>query len=288
MVKNPADFMGSYIGQTEKATQGILAAAMGKVLVIDEAYGLYGGEGFSSNSFKVAVIDTIVAEVQSVPGDDRCVLLLGYRNQMEEMFHIVNPGLSRRFPMSSAFEFEDFNDDELGAILDFKLKQSGFDATDQAKRVAMDMLARARNRPNFGNAGEIDILLNQAKARHQSRLSRNQTRAISIFDARDFDEDFDRADRSDTDVEKLFHDTVGNEDIIKLLQSYQDTVKAMRSCDLEAKDSIPFNFLFKGPPGTGKTTTARKMGKVCKFKSLLLDPPVLPPLPLAAGACAPY
>lgn len=184
---------------------------MGKVLVIDEAYGLYGGEGFSSNPYKVAAIDTIVAEVQSVPGDDQCILLLGYRQQMEEMFHNVNPGLSRRFPMSSAFEFEDFSDDELGAILDFKLGQSGFDATDQAKRVAMGMLARARNRPNFGNAGEVDILLNQAKVRHQTRLSRKQTRAVSIFDARDFDEDFDRAERADTDVERLFHGTVGNE-----------------------------------------------------------------------------
>lgn len=266
VVKNPSDFMGSFIGQSEKITQGILATSTGKVLVIDEAYGLYGGQGSVSNPYKTAVIDTIVAEVQSVPGDDRCVLLLGYKEQMEEMFHNVNPGLSRRFPMASAFEFEDFDDHELEAILNMKLKQQGFDATDQAKRVAMGILARARNRPNFGNAGEIDILLNQAKARHQSRLSRNQITTISTFDARDFDEDFDRAERSDTDVAKLFRGTVGNEEIVKLLQGYQDTVKAMKACDLDPKDSIPFNFLFKGPPGTGKTTTARKMGKVCKFK----------------------
>lgn len=70
-------------------------------------------------------------------------------------------------------------------------------------------------------------------------------------------------------MERLFHGTVGNEEIVRLLQSYQDTVKAMISCDLDPTESIPFNFPFKGPPGTGKTTTARKMGKVCKFKSLL-------------------
>jgi hypothetical protein len=49
-----------------------------------------------SDSFKTSVIDTIVAEVQGVPGDDRCVLLLGYENKMVEMFQNVNPGLSRR------------------------------------------------------------------------------------------------------------------------------------------------------------------------------------------------
>lgn len=51
------------------------------------------------------MIDTIVGEVQSVPGEDRCVLLLGYQDQMEKMFQNANPGLSRRFPMSSAFVF---------------------------------------------------------------------------------------------------------------------------------------------------------------------------------------
>lgn len=275
MLKNPSDFTGSALGESEKLTQGILAASVGKVLVIDEAYGLYDGQGSAANPYKTAVIDTIVAEVQSVPGDDRCVLLLGYQEQMEEMFFNVNPGLSRRFPMASAFEFEDFDDNQLLEILNMKLKQQGFDATDQAKRVAMGMLGRARNRPNFGNAGEIDILLNQAKACHQSRLSLKQTTAVSTFEAPDFDKDFDRAERSDTNVEKLFQGTVGNEDIVKLLQGYQQTVKAMRLYDLEPKESIPFSFLFKGPPGTGKTTTARKMGKVCKLEIYDIPAPVV-------------
>ena len=112
VVKNPSDFVGDVIGGSEKQTKGILAASFGKVLVIDEAYSLYSGgnQGSTTDSFKTAVVDTIVAEVQSVPGDDRCVLLLGYREQMEEMFQNVNPGLSRRFPLVSAFVFDDFDD----------------------------------------------------------------------------------------------------------------------------------------------------------------------------------
>jgi len=46
------------------------------------------GSGGHSNQFKTSVIDTIVAEVQSTPGEDRCVLLLGYRDQMVEMFQV--------------------------------------------------------------------------------------------------------------------------------------------------------------------------------------------------------
>lgn len=55
---------------------------------------LYGGGGKGSdaggrsNQFKTSVIDTIVAEVQNTPGEDRCVLLLGYKDQMLEMFQV--------------------------------------------------------------------------------------------------------------------------------------------------------------------------------------------------------
>jgi SpoVK/Ycf46/Vps4 family AAA+-type ATPase len=135
VVKNPADFVGSVLGGSEANTKAILASTVGKVLIIDEAYML--ASGAVDDPYKAAVIDTIVAEVQSTAGEDRCVLLLGYKDQMEEMFRDVNPGLARRFPLESAFVFEDFNDAEIRQIFDFKLKSIGFDATDQAKKVGI-------------------------------------------------------------------------------------------------------------------------------------------------------
>lgn len=145
MLRNPSDFVGNVLGQSESNTRAILASSKGKVLIIDEAYILYSqtGEGGGQNDvYKTAVIDTIVAEVQSVPGDDRCILLLGYTDEMERMFQNVNPGLSRRFPMASAFTFKDFTDDELSMILDLKLKQQAFEATDHGKHVAISVLQR--------------------------------------------------------------------------------------------------------------------------------------------------
>ncbi len=124
------------------------------------------------------------------------------------------------------------------------------------------MLSRARNRPHFGNAGEIDILLDTAKARHQSRLTRGESKLDDTLEAVDFDENFNRAQSSETDVRKLFEGTVGSEDIVDRLLGYQETVRTMKALDMDPKENIPFNFLFRGPPGTGKTTTAKKMGKV--------------------------
>ncbi|KAK6508267.1 hypothetical protein TWF506_010363 [Arthrobotrys conoides] len=258
VVKNPADFVGSVLGASEANTKAILASTVGKVLIIDEAYMLAGG----ADPYKTAVIDTIVAEVQSTPGEDRCVLLLGYKDQMEEMFRDVNPGLARRFPLESAFVFEDFSDDELRRILDLKLKEIGFGATDQAKNIAIEVLSRARNRPNFGNAGEVDILLDRAKVLHQKNMSAGETKNWDIFDAVDFDPDFDRGTRAATNLVQLFQDVVGCENVIKQFEGYQTTAANMKALGMDPREQIPFNFLFKGPPGTGKTTTAQKMGKV--------------------------
>ena len=49
-----------------------------------------GSTGDRSDSYETAVIDTIVAEVQSVPGEDRCMLLLGHKGQIIEMFQVKN------------------------------------------------------------------------------------------------------------------------------------------------------------------------------------------------------
>jgi hypothetical protein len=249
VVKNPSDFIGSVMGESEKNTKGILAATLGKVLVIDEAYGLFAGgasngTGAISDPYRSAVVDTIVAEVQSTPGDDRSVLLLGYKDQLQQMFQNVNPGLSRRFPMDQAFVFEDFSGKEMDMILDLKLTEQGYEVTDRARRVVSEMLERARNRPHFGNAGEIDILLNTAKMHHQRRLVSN-----AVLDAVDFDENFDRGERSDTNVLKMFEDVVGCENIVSKLQGYQQMVKSLRQLKMDPREQVPFNFVFRGPPG---------------------------------------
>jgi hypothetical protein len=88
------------------------------------------------NSYKAGVIDTLVAEVQGVPGDDRCILMLGYEDQLKDMFHKANPGLSRRFAIDDPFRFEDFDVPQLKQILQLKMKEQDLNATPQALSVA--------------------------------------------------------------------------------------------------------------------------------------------------------
>ncbi|KIM44994.1 hypothetical protein M413DRAFT_25383 [Hebeloma cylindrosporum] len=268
--KNPSHFIGSVLGASEANTKAILANSIGKVLIIDEAYMLYGGGGSDqagsrSDPFKTAVIDTMVAEIRSVPGEDRCVLLLRYTDKMVEMFQNVNPGLSRRFKIEDAFKFEDFNDAELLSILELNLKDQDLEATDAAKKVALSILNRTRNRPHFGNAAEVENLISEAKSRCMGRraaLTLEERPIDVLFHPEDFDPDHARGENGSSNLAKIFEDVVGREDVFEKMQHLQEVVRAYRKNGIDPADQIPTNFVFSGPPGTGKTTIARKIGQV--------------------------
>lgn len=267
MTTNPSDFIESAIGHSEQQTKGILASSAGKVLVIDEAYGLNEDKaGSSSGGYKAAVIDTLVAEVQSTPGDDRCVILIGYKDQMEQMFQKANPGLSRRFPLSDAFNFEDFTNEQLRVILLAKLKEQGYEATDQAIEVAMEVRERTRNRPSFGNAGEVDILLNSAKLRYLERRSLGEalagnttshaggTTGVSanagpdlgtlLLDAADMNPNYNRGKKAMANIRELFKGVVGCEETVEMFEGFQKLSVNMKARGLDAREWIPFNMLF--------------------------------------------
>lgn len=286
------------MGQSEENTKNILASTVGKVLIIDEAYMLYSSSdkgGGGADIYRTAVIDTIVAEVQNVPGDDQCVLLLGYEDKMEEMFQNVNPGLTRRFALKDAFRFADFNDKELEEILNLKIKTQGLGATTDAVSVAIDLLGRARNGLNFGNGGEVENLISRAKQNYQSRQSKlpaDQRSIDFVFEPQDFDPDFDRAAGAETNLRELFKGVMGCDSIIAKLEGYLRVAKRMKKLGKDPTTHIPMNFIFKGPPGmqycsyrtrsilitelifhlgTGKTTTARKIGQVYYDLGLLSE-----------------
>ncbi|KAG1856396.1 P-loop containing nucleoside triphosphate hydrolase protein [Suillus subalutaceus] len=266
VVKNPSDFVGQHLGQSEQNTKAILESTVGKVLVIDEAYMLHSKNGGAHDPYKTGVIDTMVAEIQNVPGDDRCVLLLGYKEQMEDMFKAgdVNPGFARRFAIEDAFMFEDFTEPQLEEIFQRKLNDQDLSATEKAKQVALGLLSRRKNRPNFGNGGEVENMLTFAKDRYLKRQASQPSHLSQdiVFEPEDFDPNWDRDQHAAANLAQLFEDMVGCEAVIQKLGDYQSMAQGMKASGLEMRKQIPTSFIFKGPPGTGKTTIARKFGQV--------------------------
>ena len=147
----------------------------------------------------------------------------------------------------------------------------------------MQVLDRERARPNFGNMGAINNLLSSAKQRYQQRQSKlpiSQRSPDSPFVPADFDPDFQRHENAGANLSKLFEDVIGSDAIVRKIEGWQRMSQNLKEAGKDVRDLVPTTFVFKGPAGThaillyelalillcqlgtGKTTTARKMGQV--------------------------
>ncbi|CAN0309256.1 unnamed protein product, partial [Discosporangium mesarthrocarpum] len=277
VLKTASDFVGSVIGESEKKTRAILKASEGCVLVIDEAYSLksWGGVGTGGGAggqdpYRTAVVDTIVEQVQNVPGEDRCVLLLGYMDEMEDFLKKANPGLARRFALDNAFIFDDYTDEELLSILRGKIEKEQLKAGVRALLAAAGVLRRRRNTSaHFGNGGEVANLLSEAKQRKELRRSDGSFRVLIDPELlpEDFDPEYGQAlPDGDAICEALFGDLIGCKDIKKKLMEIRSNFLLAQKLGRDPREMLNLNFRFTGSPGTGKTTVAQRMGRM--FKNL--------------------
>ncbi|KAF1833156.1 P-loop containing nucleoside triphosphate hydrolase protein [Decorospora gaudefroyi] len=273
LLSNGEDFVGETLGSSEARTRAILASTIGKVLIIDEAYGLGssasgsndGANGNSQDNFRAGVINTIVGEVHGAPGEDRCILLLGYEDQLRDMFQRSNPGLSSRFNYSSPFRFDDFTLDQLMDILHHKLERQNLKVTPEALNTARDVLERARQSPEYGNARAVENCLQEAKKRHQARLQATPTLDRDYggeLVPADFDPDFVIKSNGFLDCEQLLHGKISKSAIKDISRLQTQAEMARWTGTHKFRDVVPTNFIFHGPPGTGKTTAAKLMGNL--------------------------
>lgn len=152
-----------------------------------------GDYGREHDKFKAGIIDAIVSMTQGVPGEDRCIILVGYEDKIRDLFRNANPGLSQRFPVKNPFRFQNFTIDQSEQILRLKILEENLTYTDDAIIAARELLTQAIMRPNFTNANEISRVLSAAKMNYMARISRlapHEDLLVAAMEATDFDPGF--------------------------------------------------------------------------------------------------
>ena len=261
-----SDLISAYQGDTAIKTSALVDRALDGVLFIDEAYQLSDQQG----GFGKDAIDTLLKRME----DDRdrlVVIAAGYPAKMQE-FLAANEGLSSRFPAANVIEFADYDASTLLSIALSRLRAQGLTWTPALEQDLATVIAgmyRTR-RAGFGNARAMREICDEVVNAWAGRTSPDIHQPADAADIPQRLEVY--LDRGIPEMSELLGEldsTIGLQpvkDEIRTLVS-QITLKQRRGRGGQV--AAP-HMLFLGPPGTGKTTVARLIGRIFKSLGLLV------------------
>jgi replication-associated recombination protein RarA len=255
-------------GSPEAAVKKLFEDNKGGVIFIDEMHQLKDTQE-GQRAYRALIPYMTASEYK-----DTVFIGAGYSEELGDLLRNVDPGGERRF---STVPFINYAPDELGAILDIKVK-GNYTLDADARKAALSFLEhRKRVTKNFGNAGEIDVALSHAIKAQNLRLASGDTKKLDAatlmaLEAADF-----AIPRTIT--KEAFWDEMnamsGWSDIKAMLK------KAGAAIDAEVKaGGTPTNvfepyWVVEGPPGTGKSTLALMLAKFAAAYGVTAVPEVV-------------
>jgi SpoVK/Ycf46/Vps4 family AAA+-type ATPase len=284
-----SDLVGEYLGATAIKTNELIDSALGRVLFIDEAYSLVNEGDGQSDRFGIEAVQTLLKRAE----DDRenlIIILAGYEKQTES-FLASNPGLASRF--ATRIRFPTYTPAEMLALAKSQLRGKNESLAEDAGPVLWRMLedvGRRRITDELGNGRFVRTLLEKA----------GQARDVRVMGAGGDPAAEDLITIGGADLEKAFaeltsrlrgyEDTptlesaiaeldelVGLEPVKQQVRAIAAQLRVAKLRDRQGLTSQPpaRHFVFTGPPGTGKTTVARILGRIFAALGLLVRPEVI-------------
>lgn len=277
-----ADLVAEYIGQTAPKVKEAIKKAKGGILFIDEAYAL-ARAGDDNKDFGKEVIEIIIKEMSDGDGDI-AIIVAGYPDEMTN-FLGSNPGLKSRFNMY--FEFPDYLPQELREIAKFCCKKRNIVLTPEAESQLYKKLVDAyRSRTHtFGNARYVNSIIDDAKMNlglrvmalpNSEEITKDQLMTVELPD---IEKIFASKQRTMADIpldEELLNESlkelremIGLISVKKEIDELVNLVKYYREIGKDVRETFSLHTVFKGSPGTGKTTVARIVAQIFKALGIL-------------------
>lgn len=278
-----ADLVGEYIGQTAPKVKKAIEKARGGVLFIDEAYALTN-RGDDGKDFGKEVIEVLLTELSGGKGD-LAIVCAGYPAEMSEFLN-SNPGLASR--LSNVIQFPDYVPDELMEIAGYASTKRDVVFSEEGRTYLNKKVVELyRNRSRtFGNARLINGVIEESKQNMALRLmkatggiAKLTNDELSTIELKDIKKVFTKGLNKKAklpidealleDALTQLHDLIGLDSVKKEVEEMAKLARYYREIGKDVRKAFSLHTVFKGNPGTGKTTIARLIVQIYKGLGIL-------------------
>jgi hypothetical protein len=99
-----------------------------------------------------------------------CIILCGYKGEINALLDTMNPGLKGRFPSMCTVEFASYDESQLSAISQLKAKQKKLSVPYRVRSAMARHLTVQSKLSTFRNGGAVDLLLDKMMSCAEQRV----------------------------------------------------------------------------------------------------------------------
>lgn len=261
--------ISNVIGGTEKNMEKAINDAIGGTLFIDEAYQLIEDEG-DTRDFGRKAVQSLITALEN-RRDELVVIFAGYKNEMKKLSK-VNEGFDSRIRFT--FNFKDYTPEQMIEISHRMLNSEGyvFNNEDTEKLFVEFFKKKHKSGELTGNARSVRTIKDNLIDTVNYRIARNNASDRFSITEEDVRKCLSPQSpiREQDGLVAIRDEALAELDALIGMDSVKETAQRMiRTIAIEQErfkrglstEKPRLHMAFIGPPGTGKTTVAKIIGK---------------------------